>query len=60
MNVVCNGRAVCLSILIQAKADIDRQNDVRTGADVGYVLLGGSHDSMSSIAPNVSLFDLRM
>ena len=47
----------CLFALIQAKADINHQDRVRLGADVGCVLLWGSHDAMSTNAPNVSPFD---
>ena len=57
-HAASHGKTACLSALIQAKADIDRQNDVRSGADVGCVLLRGPHDAMSDHVPNVSLFDL--
>ena len=50
----------CLSALIQAKTDIDHQDRVRSGADVGHVLLLGSHDAMSTHVPNASPVDLRI
>ena len=46
--------------LIKAKANIEHRDRVRSGADVGYVLLLGSNHAMSAHVPNVSPFGLRM
>ena len=48
----------CLSALIQAKADINHEDNVRLGANVVLVLLWGPHDAMSTHVLNVSPFDL--
>ena len=56
MRAVFAGKTACLAALIQAKADVNLQADVRWVLMGCRTLVWGSHDTMSTHVPNVSPF----
>ena len=58
MEAAFGGKTACLAALIQAKAELNLQDNVRWVLMGRSILVSSSHDTMSTHVPNVSPFAL--